>query len=124
MNADNLININDRPAEERRAIRSKGGKARAEKARAQKNLRDRLLDTLNNPYTRKTDYLTGKPKDRPFDAGDGDGTYYDELAYTIAKKALTDYKYTRLLLEIIGEMPNKDDRGLEGAEVVNIEWDE
>lgn len=101
MNDENLINLNDRPADEARAIRSKGGKARAEQARERATMRDIIINSLDVPYNRGDDK-------RNFHTADDEVDYYHELAYQIMRRALDDPKYTTLLLEIVGDMPDKN----------------
>lgn len=48
-NEQNLVNIADRATEEQREIRSKGGKARAEKARRERTLKETLEKLLSLP---------------------------------------------------------------------------
>lgn len=122
MNDKNLKNLNDRPADEARAIRSKGGKARAEKARERETMRDIIRYSLNVPYQQDNSY--GRFDNRQFHTISSEQDYYHELAYQIMRKALTDPRYTKLLLEIIGDLPDKNAPHDDGAEVVEIEWDE
>lgn len=116
MNDTNLINLNDRPEEEARAIRSKGGKARAEQARDRATMRDIITAALKTPYKHNDD--TSK---REFST-DG-STYYHELAYQIMQRALSEPRYTEMLLQIVGDMPDKDDAPEVVYGTVNIEWD-
>lgn len=121
-NRDNLININDRPADEAKAIRSKGGKARAKKARDRATMREIIEYSLVVPYRQENRY--GQFDDRNFHTISSERDYYHELAYQIMSRALHDPKYTKLLLQIIGDLPDKNTPNDAGAEVVNIEWDE
>lgn len=50
-NEKNLIPINDRAKSVQRKIRSKGGKAKAEKTRQKKLLKECMLDLLSMPVT-------------------------------------------------------------------------
>lgn len=50
-NEDNLIPLNKRAKSEQRAIQSKGGKARAEKARKRKAVREVIEMLANQPLT-------------------------------------------------------------------------
>lgn len=98
---DNLIDINSRPQEEQRAIRSKGAKA-ANKARKEKReLRERLETALDMPV---------KDKETLDDMRRcgllGDSTYYDAVCAAIITGATHgNVNYSRLLLELIGENP-------------------
>lgn len=122
MNDKNLVNLNDRPADEAKAIRSKGGKARAKQARERETMRDIIRYSLNVPYKQPNRY--GQFDDREFHTISSETDYYHELAYQIMRKALSDPRYTKLLLEIVGDLPDKDQPHDDGAEVVEIEWDE
>lgn len=116
-NENNLINLNDRPAEVARAIRSKGGKARAEQARERATMRDIITNALDAPFTHRVDV-----NERNFHTEDKESDYYHELAYQIMSRALCDPKYTALLLQIVGDLPDKNaprDDGL--GEVVIVE---
>lgn len=119
-NRDNLININDRPANEAKAIRSKGGKARAKKARDRATMREIIEYSLVVPYF----HMYDNNDSREFHTISAETDYYHELAYQIMSRALRDPKYTKLLLQIIGDLPDKNAPNDAGAEVVNIEWDE
>lgn len=113
-NEQNLINLNDRTEDEARAIRSKGGKARAEQARARATIREIITAALETPYKRDD---TGQ---RNFDTGEND--YYHELAYQIMQRALSEPRYTEMLLQIVGDMPDKDAHVNDGlGEVVIVE---
>lgn len=114
-NNDNLINLNDRPEDEARAIRSKGGKARAEQARARATMREIITAALETPYMRED------TSQRSFDTGETD--YYHELAYQIMQRALSEPRYTEMLLQIVGDMPDKDAAPDIVYGTVNIEWD-
>lgn len=103
MNNGNLINLNDRPEDEARAIRSMGGKARAEQARERATMRDIIMAALDTPYEHRTD--TDK---REFHTEGRESDYYHELAYQIMQRALSEPKYTEMLLQIVGDMPDKN----------------
>lgn len=65
MNEKNLISISERPTDVQREIRSKGGKARAKKAREQKTIADALRKVLDEPIDKgskvtKRDALVAK----------------------------------------------------------------
>lgn len=123
MNDDNLININDRPEDEAREIRSKGGKARAEKARERATMRDIITNSLDAPYIHHNESGdVTDTNDRDFHTEDNETDYYHELAYQIMRHALDDPKYTALLLEIVGDMPDKDDKPDVVYGTVNIDW--
>lgn len=117
MNDHNLINLNDRPADEARAIRSMGGKARAEQARERATMREIITAALETPYTHRD------ANQRNFHTDNQETDYYHELAYQIMNRALEDPKYTTLLLELIGDMPDKDAPSDIVYGTVNIEWD-
>lgn len=83
-NKSNLVNINDRPAEEQKAIRQAGGRAAARVRHNKKELRTRL-ETMLAQRVQRSPLCMDITRDYTFD---GDDTYYDELCATILNGAL------------------------------------
>lgn len=82
-NENNLININDRPADEALAIRQSGGRAAAKARQNKRQLRERLETMLSQPVNRSA--LSMELHDYEIE---GDGTYYDALCATLLRGAL------------------------------------
>lgn len=101
-NKGNLININDRSAEEQLAIRQAGGRAAA-KARTRNNkLRDRLSYMMKQNSGDSTELI------RQSYMGDQtvttDGTYYDKMCAALIRKACKgDMKAIELVLDTISD---------------------
>lgn len=101
-NKDNLINLNDRSADEAREIRAAGGRAAA-KARTRNNkLRDRLSYMMKQNSGDSTELI------RQSYMGDQtittDGTYYDKMCAALIRKACKgDMKAIELVLETMSD---------------------
>lgn len=109
-NNKNLKPLNTLCKEDAKKIRSKGGKARAQKIKEKKDMKAELLLVMDELITDKS----GK-KVTPRKA----------ISVTLLKKALSgDLKAIKLLLEIIGEMPKEStgESGGESTETAYIKW--
>lgn len=97
-NRDNLININDRPADEQLAIRQAGGRAAAKKRVERRELRERLTAILSQKVQR--DDLLGLQLDEY--EFDNDGTYYDKVITDIVSRSLQgEAAYTKILIGLL-----------------------
>lgn len=105
----NLIPIDDRPAEEARAIRAAGGRAAA-KAKARNNrLRVRLEAMLSQTGASTTELIR-----QNFLSGDEtvstNGTYYDKMCAALVRKACGgDMKAIAMILDVLGDHEQASD---------------
>ena len=104
MNNNNLINLKDRPQEERVEIAKKGGQKSAENRRNKKLLKEALLEVMNLP-------LKAKDLDALDDIGDlnkKNVTVIEKIALNLCKRAMDgDEKALNLILELTGERGNQ-----------------
>lgn len=101
---DNLIPIDERPADEARAIRAAGGRAAA-KAKARNN---RLRDRLEHMLKQKSDHTYTVVESHCYagtqEVVSTDGTYYDWMVSKIVSKACNgDMKAIGMILDILGD---------------------
>lgn len=101
---DNLIPIDDRPAEEARAIRAAGGRAAA-KAKARNN---KLRERLNYMLEQKTEHtFTTVEQDRATGHSEvvsTNGTYYDWMISQMIRKACNgDMAAINKILDVLGD---------------------
>ena len=93
---DNLISLADRTPEERKAIASKGGKARGEQRRQRKLIRECLQEIQTMPMPKDKCAELGLPDDSEYQVG---------IAMSLIRGTLEgNPQMARTLLTCIGEM--------------------
>ena len=93
---ENLIHLSDRTPEERKAIASMGGKARAEQRRERKAIRECLMELQTMPMDKAKCAELGLPEGTPYQVG---------LAMSIVNGVMDgNPAMARVMLTALGEM--------------------
>ena len=116
-NNKNLVNISDRATDVQREIRSKGGKARAEKMREMKSFKERFQVAMSMPLKDKDakKYMTemGFEKD--------DISNADAVVISMFREALNgNVRAYEAIRDTLGEKPT-DKLSIEEAPVIKLE---
>lgn len=109
-NNDNLIHIDDRPADEARAIRAAGGRAAAKAKQRNNKLRGRLEYMLKQNSGKHNEFIRKNNFREPDQEVATDGSYYDSMVAKLLCKAINgDMKAIRIVLDILGDTNDNDD---------------